>query len=630
MLSFLRAPASKNRPKARLRLEPLEAREVPAVTIQFDYSHDLSGFFNDPSRRAVLQQAADAIASHLDANLPALIAPAGSTWAETFFDPATGQQATVNNPIVGANALVVYVGGRPIGGSEAGVGGSGGYSASGAQGWLNALAARGPGGSLLWGGSIAFDTGTNWWFGSAAAGIAGNQVDFYSVAAHELGHVLGIGTAPRWFSESNNGSFFGASADSLYGGPVPLSPDGAHWADGLAVGGQGASLDPTIQMGTRVVTSPLDFAGLHDLGWSVSGVAGVPSGGSTTSPPTAPPVPPFTPPPLGNPGSTPVVLTGPTDGSAQAFDLGPNDTLTPTGSRMYPFPGFTGVIRSTVADFNGDGVPDYAFATGAGAAGTVRIFDGKTGADILPPTTVLGGFTGGIFLAAGDVNRDGKAELAVSADYGGGPRVQVFKVSGGGLSTLADFIAFGLPDFRGGSRVAMGDVNRDGAADLLVGAGIGGGPRVSVYSGASLAAGHTDHLVPDFFALDPTLRSGVYVSTADLDGDGYSDILYSTGTTGGPRVRVVSGALLIANPGADVATLPAMADFFALDPNDRHGIRIATRDLDGDGKAELIVGSGDAADATVRVIPLGQMSVPTTPLENPFGDPRTIDGVYVG
>jgi hypothetical protein len=95
-------------------------------------------------------------------------------------------------------------------------------------------------------------------------------------------------------------------------------------------------------------------------------------------------------------------------------------------------------------------------------------------------------------------------------------------------------------------------------------------------------------------------------------------------------VRVVSGAVLVANPGADVAVLPALADFFALDASDRDGIRIATRDLNGDGRAELIVGSGDRTSARVRVIPFEQFSVPTAPLANPFASPLTIDGVYVG
>ena len=95
-------------------------------------------------------------------------------------------------------------------------------------------------------------------------------------------------------------------------------------------------------------------------------------------------------------------------------------------------------------------------------------------------------------------------------------------------------------------------------------------------------------------------------------------------------MRVVSGAVLVANPGADVAALPALADFFVWDPNDRKGIRIAVRDLDLDGKAELIVGSGDKANAMVRVIPFSQMNTPSTPLHNPLGNPATIDGVYVG
>ena len=116
----------------------------------------------------------------------------------------------------------------------------------------------------------------------------------------------------------------------------------------------------------------------------------------------------------------------------------------------------------------------------------------------------------------------------------------------------------------------------------------------------------------------------------DKDGDGYADVLYSTGNTGGPRVRVVSGYTLITNPGADVATLPAMADFFAWDSNDRSGLRLAARDLNGDGKAELIVASGARNQPTVRIIPVTQMRFPSNPLQNPFGDPTTIDGIYVG
>jgi hypothetical protein len=228
------------------------------------------------------------------------------------------------------------------------------------------------------------------------------------------------------------------------------------------------------------------------------------------------------------------------------------------------------------------------------------------------------------------VDRDGKAELAVSADAGGGTRVVVFKVAGGTLAPLVDFIAFGDPDFRGGSRVAMADVNRDGAADLIVGAGLGGGPRVAVYDGRALAAGRVSRLVPDFFALDPALRSGVYVAAGDVNGDGYADVIYSTGNTGGPRVRVVSGGAIVSNPGADMAAIPALADFFVWDAGDRKGVRVIARDLNRDGRAELIAATADPNNAFLRVITPAELGNPAGPLQNPLANPATLDGVYPG
>jgi len=637
---------------ARLKLEQLEAREVPAINVVLDYSFDSTGMFNDANRRAVLQSAVNEVANNLTANLSA-IAPSGSnTWSISFFNPGTGAQTTINNPTLSANTLTIFVGGRAIGGSQAGFGGSGGFAASGSQTWLNTLTSRGPGGSMLWGGSITFDTATNWFFSTNLNGIGSNQVDFYSIAVHELGHVLGIGTSPRWFSQSSGGFFRGPTAQQWYGGPVPLSPDGAHWRDGLTFNGGPVSLDPSIMSGTRVSLTNLDYAALADMGWAV---------GPPSSPPPAISPPPVSPPPPPPPPSPPVapvptnsdllsvvvppsghgngcdcsncrllVITGATDGSAQVFAQAADGTLTAAGPRFQPFPGYAGVIRSVVADFNGDRKVDFAFATGAGTAGRIRIINGATGTDLVASTSVFNGFSGGLFLAAGDVDRDGKFELAVSADVGGGPRVGIMKVVNGALLPAVDFIAFGTPDFRGGSRVAMADINKDGSADLIVGAGIGGGPRVSIYDGTSLLTSQ-NRLMPDFFALDPNLRSGVFVTAADLNGDGYADLAYSTGNTGGPRVRVVSGYVLVSNPGADVSRLTAMADFFALDQNDRQGLRITAKDLNGDGRAELIVASGAKDLPSLRVIPLGEMHAGlSTPLQNPLGDPTTIDGFYIG
>ncbi len=52
-------------------------------------------------------------------------------------------------------------------------------------------------------------------------------------------------------------------------------------------------------------------------------------------------------------------------------------------------------------------------------------------------------------------------------------------------TVLASFYAF-APSFTGGVRVTVADLNRDGASDIIVGAGQGGGPQVEVIDGSRL------------------------------------------------------------------------------------------------------------------------------------------------
>jgi hypothetical protein len=56
-------------------------------------------------------------------------------------------------------------------------------------------------------------------------------------------------------------------------------------------------------------------------------------------------------------------------------------------------------------------------------------------------------FTGGVFVAAGDVNGDGRADIVTGAGLGGGPHVRVF--SGADLTELRSFLAYGA-SFGGG------------------------------------------------------------------------------------------------------------------------------------------------------------------------------------
>jgi FG-GAP-like repeat len=123
--------------------------------------------------------------------------------------------------------------------------------------------------------------------------------------------------------------------------------------------------------------------------------------------------------------------------------------------------------------------------------------------------------------------------IVVGAGAGGGPHVRLFEPPA--LSSFFQFDAF-APGFTGGVRVAAGDVNGDGLTDVIVGAGPGGGPNVKVYDGK------TGSLLQSFFAFDPSVMGGVFVAAGDVNGDGRADIIVALDSGGGPVVKVFNGA----------------------------------------------------------------------------------------
>jgi hypothetical protein len=203
---------------------------------------------------------------------------------------------------------------------------------------------------------------------------------------------------------------------------------------------------------------------------------------------------------------------------------------------FFPYePTFTGGVRVAVGDVNNDGVDDIVTIPASGGAARLKVFSGRDGSLLIDQFVFDAAFRGGGFVAVGDYNGDGRKDVIVGAGEGGGPRVSVFTFNNptGTLIPLADFFAYS-PDVASGVRVAAGDLYRVGRDNLITAPGPGGGPQVNVYDGVRIRALNTNAPLYSFFAGDANNRDGVNIATGNFRGDGRFDIL--TGTASGPGI----------------------------------------------------------------------------------------------
>jgi len=196
-------------------------------------------------------------------------------------------------------------------------------------------------------------------------------------------------------------------------------------------------------------------------------------------------------------------------------------------------PSFTGGVFIAVEDVNGDGFIDIIAGAGAGGGPEVRIFDGKTLNVLRSFYAYDQSFAGGVSVASIDFNHDGILDIVTGAGPGAAPHVKVF--DGATNAIISQWYAYPA-SFTGGVYVAAGDLGNDGNIEVITGAGAGGAPVVAVWDP------YTGALLAQFMAYAEDFTGGVRVAINDGDGDleGDLDIITGAGLGGGPEVKVFS------------------------------------------------------------------------------------------
>ncbi|PCJ54123.1 MAG: hypothetical protein COA70_05655 [Planctomycetota bacterium] len=277
------------------------------------------------------------------------------------------------------------------------------------------------------------------------------------------------------------------------------------------------------------------------------------------------------------------------------------------GSLLYQWDGTAmneafGISVSDAGEVNGDGFADvivgsyWASPGGLALAGSAYVYSGASGS-LLHQWDGAATFDrfGVSVSSAGDVNSDGAADLIVgahTADPGGlSSAGSAYVYSGANGLLLYQWNGGAADDLFGFSVSDAGDVNADGFADVIVSGYAADPGGLNVAGSAYVYSGANGSLLHQWDGEAEDDLFGYSVSGAgDVNGDGFSDVIISA-YVASPGMQMNAGSAYLYS-GADGVLLYQWDGSAAFDFN---GVSVsAAGDIDGDGFADVIVGANGA------------------------------------